>query len=144
MLAIGMLPRVTTLRPCASGACAVNGEFQAVEVCTGTMMVWPSTVTALWSLGPAPPLRLAAPALGSTSRSPKDCNSVISWRFMGRVWFMVVAPGSGKRSCIGLRHAQHGHGGPVVEQQAQQLGPGVVTDRIHHAFALGDQRHVQV
>ena len=39
MLAIGIAPRVMVLMPCASGACAVKGEFQAVDVCTGTMIV---------------------------------------------------------------------------------------------------------
>src|ERR1700712_4732313 len=83
MLAMAIVPRVMVLMPCASGACAVKGEFHAVEVWTGTMMVWPSTVTALWSDGPAPPRRLAAPAVGSTSRNPKDCSSVINWRLAG-------------------------------------------------------------
>jgi hypothetical protein len=94
MLAIGMLPRVRVLRPCASGACAVNGEFQALELWTGTMIVWPSTVTALWSDGPAPPRRLAAPAPGSASRKPKDCSSVISCRLDGvSLVLMAGAPG---------------------------------------------------
>ena len=44
------------------------------------MMVTPSTVTALWSDGPAPPRRLGAPAFGSASRKPYDCSSVISCR----------------------------------------------------------------
>jgi hypothetical protein len=45
---------------------------RALPVCTGTITVWPSIVTALWSEGPAPPRRLGAPALGSSSRSPSD------------------------------------------------------------------------
>ncbi|MNS91251.1 hypothetical protein D3C72_1253320 [compost metagenome] len=47
MLAIGMVPRISALRPVPSGACATNGECHAVLVCTGTMMVTPSMVTAL-------------------------------------------------------------------------------------------------
>src|ERR1700712_2931678 len=147
MLAMAIVPRVMVLMPCASGACAVKGEFHAVEVWTGTMIVWPSTVTALWSDGPAPPRRLATPALGepgSASRNPKDCSSVISCRLSGDSGgfgvsvggFMGIAPGSD-----GV-HRGRGGGGTVVDRQAQQLGPRVVADRVHHSLALGDQRHV--
>src|SRR3954452_19760110 len=134
MLAIGIVPRVMTLSPAASGACAVKGEFQAVEVCTGTMIVWPSTVTALWSDGPAPPRRLAAPAEGSTSRHPKDCNSVISWRLEGLVGVVMVGAsvgGVGCRNRGACRHREGGGGGSVVDGEAQQFGPRVVADRIH-------------
>lgn len=47
MLAIGMAPRDSRLTPAASGSAATNGDSHAVLVCTGTMMVTPSTVTAL-------------------------------------------------------------------------------------------------
>src|SRR3954466_14437017 len=115
MLAMGMLPRITRLMPCASGASAVKGECQAVEVCTGTMMVWPSTVTALWSEGPAPPRRLATPAEGSTSRNPKDWSSVISCRLscccvFAVVVVVVVMVGAPWGEGLVLRE-MHGHGG---------------------------------
>ena len=45
--AIGIDPRSNALLPRASGADAMNGECHAVFVCTGTMMVTPSMVTAL-------------------------------------------------------------------------------------------------
>jgi len=82
MRAIGMAPRFSALLPLASGASATKGDAHALEVCTGTMIVWPSMVTALWSDGPAPPRRLDAPACGSSSRNPKDCSSVISCRLL--------------------------------------------------------------
>ena len=66
------------LRPAASGFSATNGLSKAGAVWTGTMTVTPSIVMALWSEGPAPPRRLSAPALGSTSRTPEDCNSLIN------------------------------------------------------------------
>ena len=47
MLAIGIVPRIKALAPPASGVAATKGECHAVFVCTGTMMVTPSTVTAL-------------------------------------------------------------------------------------------------
>lgn len=47
MLAIGMVLRISALLPFASGSPATNGDSHAVLVCTGTMMVTPSTVTAL-------------------------------------------------------------------------------------------------
>jgi hypothetical protein len=47
MLAIGIDPRSNALLPRSSGADATNGECHAVFVCTGTMMVTPSMVTAL-------------------------------------------------------------------------------------------------
>ncbi|MNN20244.1 hypothetical protein D3C81_1335160 [compost metagenome] len=72
MLAMGIVPRDSLTVPCASGADAANGECHAVLVCTGTMIVTPSMVTALWSDGPAPPRRLAAPARGSSRRIPTD------------------------------------------------------------------------
>src|SRR3954466_4265890 len=119
MLAMGMLPRITRLMPCASGASAVKGECQAVEVCTGTMIVWPSTVTALWSEGPAPPRRLATPAEGLTSRNPKDWSSVISCRLcvgvgVGGVLMFGAPGGEGLRGVHGVRrvrrlHRVHGH-----------------------------------
>lgn len=34
--------------------------------------------------------------------------------------------------------------GSRVEVQRQQLGPCVMADRVHHAFAFGDQRKVEV
>src|SRR4051795_4413893 len=119
MLAIGMLPRVRALRPWASGACATNGEFHALDVCTGTMIVWPSTVTALWSDGPAPPRRLATPPFGdagSASRNPKDCSSVISWRVCGdsaRVGSVVVVMGRAPERVVG--HRRGGERGAVVD-----------------------------
>src|SRR4249920_3793960 len=93
MFAIGMLPRITRLTPSAFGASAVNGERHAVEVCTGTMIVRPSTVTALWSDGPAPPRRLATPIFGSTSRKPCDWSSVISCWLVGEAGFIADTPG---------------------------------------------------
>src|ERR1700760_4631322 len=65
------------LRPAASGASATYGLVTAGAVCTGTMTVVPSMVSALWSDGPAPPLRLATPDDGSPSRTPWDCSSLI-------------------------------------------------------------------
>ena len=44
----------------------------------------------------------------------------------------------------GAHGAAHRRGLAAVHHQAQQLGPRVVAHRIHHAFALGDQAHVQV
>jgi hypothetical protein len=41
------MSRISALLPSTSGCDATNGEFQAVLVCTGTMIVTPSTVTAL-------------------------------------------------------------------------------------------------
>ncbi len=92
MLATGIVPRSSVLVPEASGALATNGECQALLVCTGTMTVTPSTVTALWSDGPAPPRRLAAPAWGSARRRPLDCSSVINCRLAaGKVSLAFIA-----------------------------------------------------
>ena len=54
---------------------------RATTVWTGTMIVCPSIVTALWSDGPAPPRRLGAPAARvKPAAARSDCSSVISWR----------------------------------------------------------------
>ena len=37
---------------------------------------------------------------------------------------------------MGLRRA--------VDEQRQQLRPAVVTDAVHHAFALGDERQIEI
>src|SRR5437879_5005620 len=140
MFAIGMAPRISALVPLPSGDDATYGECHAVLVCTGTMMVTPSTVTALWSDGPAPPRRLAAPAAGSSRRSPTDCSSVRSSVTDNRLEagvisleFMVGAPVvvgecGGHGRCCRRR--------PVVDGKAEQFRPGVVPHRIHHSLAL--------
>src|SRR6218665_1667753 len=136
---MGITPRLTV--PFST----TKGEVCAEPVCTGTMIVWPSMVTALWSDGPAPPRRLAAPFFaaspGSASRNPKDCNSVMScWLCVEGFGFMGHAPwGSGWNV-----HCMHRGGRCVVDGKAQQLGPRVVTDRVHHPFALGDEGHVEI
>ena len=38
----------------------------------------------------------------------------------------------------------HGGGRAVVVEQAEEFGPRVVADRVHHPLALGHQREVHV
>src|SRR5471030_1926374 len=107
------------------------------------MMVTPSIVTALWSDGPAPPRRLAAPALGSTSRTPKDCNSLISTS-VGSICFIGGVPLNSLGVLLEECGSVHRRGWAIVEIEAQKFGPGVMPHRIHHAFALDDQPHIQI
>src|SRR5271154_1177769 len=111
------------------------------------MTVMPSMVIALWSDGPAPPRRLSCPAFGSTSRTPQDCNSLISCavgmalgvvNFIGRIpiWYVV----NGARQGFG----QHWLRGTIVEHELEKLGTGIVADRVHHPLALDDQTHVEI
>src|SRR5580658_1275895 len=107
----------------------------------------PSMVIALWSEGPAPPRRLSWPAVGSTSRTPQVCNSLISCAvgiglavvsFIGRTpicWFV-----DGPRPLQGSD--LHGVRGVIVEDEMQEFGTGVMADRIHHPLALDDETHV--
>src|ERR1700744_3878316 len=101
------------------------------------MTVTPSSVSALWSEGPAPPRRLSAPALGSTSRAPKVCSSLTScsvcialdivWDIEGTPW--LGGDGEGRRGAHWRRRL-------VIEDQAEQFRPGIVPHRIHHPLAL--------
>src|ERR1700712_5075150 len=129
------------------------------------MTVCPATVAALWSDGPAPPRRVGTPARWSATRTPLDCSSAISARVgadKGRVLLMeqrlralarrvcVIARGYGNRLRgtlrlrLGTRYRAGDLGRSRVDQQTKQLGPRVVTDRVHHALALDDQTHVEV
>src|ERR1700722_2963791 len=102
----------------------------------------PSMVIALWSDGPAPPRRLSFPALGSTSLTPKDCNSLINCsvgREFAATCVMVCAPT--RRSECGRDRGTgfHRMRGAVVENELQDLRSGVMPHRVHHALALDDE-----
>src|SRR5271170_2778272 len=105
------------------------------------MTVMPSMVIALWSDGPAPPRRLSWPAFGSASRTPQDCNSLISCA-VGMALAVVGFIGRARvrsflheflegRGCL-RRHNLHGMRRPVVEDEMEQFRAGVMADRIHH------------
>src|SRR5271154_2830167 len=105
------------------------GLSNAGALCTGIITVAPSMVIGMWSEGPAPPRRLSPPALGSTRRTPKDCNSLISCSVgigfgvsEARIGFIGCSSGSERRRGMGY---VHGRGGAVVPQQRQQFGPRV-------------------
>src|SRR5271168_2960675 len=125
------------------------GLSNAGALCTGIITVAPSMVIGMWSEGPAPPRRLSPPALGSTRRTPKDCNSLISCSVgigfgcsCTRIGFIGLSSGGGEGWC-GVRQMERDRRA-IVPQQRQQFGPCVVADRVHHALALDDQRHVEV
>src|SRR3954468_24800310 len=115
----------------------------------------PSTVMALWSDGPAPPRRLSAPTLGSTSRTPKDCSSFINFsagirssagKTVRTIGFIGLVPGfewhEGRSTLRG--YSAHGGGLSVVEVEAEEFRPGIMSHRVHHSLTLDDQTHVQV
>jgi len=100
----------------------------------------PPIVTALWSVGPAPPRLLSAPARGSTRRMPRVCRSLIR---------------SPVVTCISVLQwdrlklwASCGYvpcGGQIgIVMQGKKLGAGIVSDGIHHPFALGHESHVEI
>lgn len=39
---------------------------------------------------------------------------------------------------------RHSFGRSIIDEKAQQLGSCVMTDRVHHAFSLGNQAHVEI
>src|SRR3954471_24006319 len=98
----------------------------------------------MWSDGPAPPRRLSPPVRGSTRRTPKDCNSLISrsvgivvGETLGSCWASIGFIGLCSRAGEGCRIGRvQRRGGAVVPQQRQQFGARVVADRIHHPLAL--------
>src|SRR5271163_3277502 len=113
------------------------------------MTVMPSSVIALWSDGPAPPRRLSCPTLGSTSRTPQDCNSLISCAVgiaLGIVGFIGRVPIRSFVDGIRSRHRYNLHGvrGTIIENKMKKLGPSIVANRIHHPLALDDEGHVEV
>src|ERR1700761_53728 len=97
-------------------------------------------VSALWSDGPAPPRRLSSPAFGSTSRTPKVCNSLIS-SSVGRVMGLSIGNWvlNGRR---GFKTERFGWAG--VQRDVDQFGPRIMADGVHHALALHDQAHVEI
>ena len=62
MLAICSPSRNNAAWPFSVTGPVENGDDAAPRVWIGTMIVVPNTVTALWSVGPAPPLREGAVA----------------------------------------------------------------------------------
>src|SRR5260221_11669720 len=97
------------------------------------MTVAPSIVIALWSDGPAPPRRLSTPAVGSTRRTPKDCNSLIN-RSVGSdigaagAIIRFIGPGRGCGGGGSGRLYQGGYAGVV--DPAGQLWLGVTSGRV--------------
>jgi hypothetical protein len=49
-----------------------------------------------------------------------------------------------RRRLFGREQRRHGGSAAIIDHQVQQFRARVVAHRIHHALALGDQRHVQV
>src|SRR6185295_7581992 len=129
----------------------------------GTMMVWLPRLMALWSEGPAPPLRARPGPARSDQRSPSDCSSAKSCdkdargrdrsgkdRLSGVV-LAVRNKGSDRFMCQGscfscdiLSDRRHGGVGLAIDDQRQQLGAAVVTDAVHHALALRDQGEIEI
>src|ERR1700710_671582 len=101
-------------------------------------------VMALWSEGPAPPRRPETPRSESASRKPSDWRSVIRLRlvegtnFTGVMVCIRVAPGGGLAGS-GQRRLRR-----VAQHEAEQFGPRVMADAVHHPLALDDQRHVEI
>src|ERR1019366_6930738 len=120
----------------------------------GTMSVSPPSTSALWSEGPAPPTRERPGPSGPTHRAPSDCSSVISAtppassgerRSIGSDvvamgWYLLV---SGVRAVRSPAIRERGVG-RAVDDEAQELGAGVVPDAVHHSLSLGDERHVEI
>src|SRR5580704_11660863 len=138
--------RLTRLRPKASGFSTKYGLENAGAVWTGTMTVMPSMVRALWSDGPAPPRRLSWPALGSTSRTPQDCNSLINCAVgmaVGTVGFIRCTPGrwGGRRGGSPKLHRSRR---AIIENEMKEFGPGIMADRVHHPLALDDEAEIEI
>src|ERR1700733_12618862 len=141
--------RISRAWPASSGSSIRKGLSKAGAVCTGTMIVRPATVIALWSEGPAPPRRLLQPALGSASLTPCDCKALINCSIgiaVAASGFIIGSPGAGEGKGGKLRHsgALQGRRGSIVEIEVEEFGAGIVTDRIHHPLALDDEAHVEI
>src|SRR5580704_11993815 len=104
------------------------------------MIVVPSTVTALWSVGPAPPRLLGAPALESSNRRPCD------WSSESRNCFFVRSA-NGKSTIRLIEHfivpAPDLRVRGSVDLQRKDVRSRVVTYGIHHPFPFRDQPGIE-